>query len=117
MGMALVKSSDISGTPRAYSRIVLSPGENTVRFVCDAPKAEAPGDPRTMVLRLDDFRMEKTQYAKDPPSENTSRFAPSGSLGGLGFTGLKVVGIRTGAGASLAANWYSLMTPKRPFTL
>jgi hypothetical protein len=91
-GSGFREKLSVARTPRAYARtVVLSPGENRIRFLCQAPKVEAPGDPRTMVLRLDGFRLEKAQYAEDAPPENTSRSAPL-VLWGTGFYGPETSG-------------------------
>jgi hypothetical protein len=44
---------EISCVPRPFSRILMiPPGEQVIKFACDAKPVEAPGDPRVLVFRL-----------------------------------------------------------------
>jgi hypothetical protein len=85
---------NVNAIPRAYvSTLVLFPGENTLDFSCRAPKAEAPNDPRTMVLRFEHFSVESDGKAL-PKEANRSQASPL-LIPGAGFYGLEVAGADT----------------------
>ena len=51
-----VKSSVIPIT----KKFSIPPGKYSIKFTCDAPRGYAPGDPRTLVFRIDNFKLTDT---------------------------------------------------------
>jgi hypothetical protein len=77
----------VNSYARSYARtLVLPPGEHTIGFACDAAKADAPADPRTMVLRIDQFHVEAGEPTSQQAAMELHRVSPlvvwgSGSYG------------------------------------
>jgi len=81
----------VNSIPRTYvSTLVLLPGENSLDFSCRAPRAEAPKDPRTMVLRFDHFSVESD--GKALPTDADRSLASPLLIPGAGFYGLEASG-------------------------
>jgi phosphoglycerol transferase len=50
----------INSRPTAYSKtITIPPGHHSIRFTCDAKRADAPLDKRSLVFKVIDFRVEE----------------------------------------------------------
>ena len=54
------------GTPYA-AEFVVPPGRHTFKLRSDAKRVQAPGDPRVLVFRLDDFRLGERASKGAPP--------------------------------------------------
>jgi hypothetical protein len=81
------ESFTVNSYLRSYAKtLVLPPGEHTIEFTCDAAKADAPADPRTMVLRIDHFRAEAGDPTSDRATVEPSRISPL-VVWGSGFYG------------------------------
>lgn len=53
-----------SNAIRIVEKIILKPGENVLKFETDAPKVEAPNDPRNLYLRITNFNFYNTNNFK-----------------------------------------------------
>jgi phosphoglycerol transferase len=49
-------SANPAGAPLEMD-LTVPPGEHVLSFVCDGPRMPAPGDPREIVFRIDDFQL------------------------------------------------------------
>jgi hypothetical protein len=82
----------INSYPRNYTRLVdLPPGDHAINFSCDAPKAEAPTDPRTMIFRIDRFHAEAEDLPSGRAETGRSQVSPLAGWG-PGFYGQEVNG-------------------------
>ncbi len=53
---------EINATARPYSKkFTIPPGRHTIRFVSDARQVDAPGDFRTLVFRIQNFRLKELE--------------------------------------------------------
>jgi len=55
-----------SGGGTFSAKATIPPGRHLLRLICDAPRVSAPADPRTLILRLDKFRI--SEEAAPPAS-------------------------------------------------
>ena len=69
----------------------LPPGDHAINFSCDAPKAEAPTDPRTMIFRIDRFHAEAEDLPSGRAETGRSQVSPLAGWG-PGFYGQEVNG-------------------------
>jgi phosphoglycerol transferase len=51
---------DLVGMVPVSHPIEIPPGRHSIRFACDGHQAEAPGDPRNLVFRVEDFALEES---------------------------------------------------------
>ena len=62
----------IGATPQAFTVVLaVPPGDHKVTFACDGTPAYAPADPRALVWRMDDFRLEDMEPAPTPAASET----------------------------------------------
>jgi len=57
-GASLADNLKINADPKFYSKMIdIPPGESVIRFVSNAPRVNAPLDPRYLVFRVEDFKL------------------------------------------------------------
>jgi len=57
-GASLSDNLKINANPQFYSKMIdISPGETVIRFASNAPRVNAPLDPRYLVFRIEDFKL------------------------------------------------------------
>jgi len=47
----------VKGLVPVKKQFSVPPGKHSIRFTCDAPRVHAPQDPRTLVVRIDNFKL------------------------------------------------------------
>jgi hypothetical protein len=66
-GAAWREELAIAGEGREVTReLVLPPGETRVCFACDGEPVHAPGDPRTMIFRVENFSVRRLEALPSP---------------------------------------------------